>query len=177
MWSAAFQNCSGRYVIYDHWLQLKFVFVFLALKCLKIQTFRDYCPFISGRCRYTERASFYSNVAIFEAHALSNLLYIFFRAKVSCNKSDITQCDIISFVLYKLPQILILSKNYKRMQQLVCRKTWLSCHPWPFSTPCWLNIFETNKWFLFLKDFEMLLLLLFFFLWKPRPFRRIIFWA
>ena len=49
--------------------QLKFVFVFLALKCLKIQTFRDYCPFISGRCRYTERASFYSNVATFEARA------------------------------------------------------------------------------------------------------------
>ena len=38
------------------WLQLKFVFVFLALKCLKIQTFRDYCPFIGERCRYTERA-------------------------------------------------------------------------------------------------------------------------
>ena len=51
------------------WLQLKFVFVFLALKCLKIQTLRDYCPFISGRCRYTERASFYSNVATFEARA------------------------------------------------------------------------------------------------------------
>ena len=29
------------------YFQLKFVFVFLALKCLKIQTFRDYCPFIS----------------------------------------------------------------------------------------------------------------------------------
>ena len=50
-------------------LQLKFVIVFLALKCLKIQTFRVYCPFISGRCRYTERASFYSNVATFEARA------------------------------------------------------------------------------------------------------------
>ena len=43
--------------------------MFLALKCLKIQTFRDYCPFISGRCRYTERASFYLNVATFEARA------------------------------------------------------------------------------------------------------------
>ena len=51
------------------WLQLKFVFVFLALKCLKIQTFRDYCPFIGERYRYTERASFYSNVATFEARA------------------------------------------------------------------------------------------------------------
>ena len=39
------------------------------LKLLSIQTFRDYCPFISGRCRYTERASFYSNVATFEARA------------------------------------------------------------------------------------------------------------
>ena len=39
------------------------------LKLLSIQTFRDYCPFISGRCRYIERASFYSNVATFEARA------------------------------------------------------------------------------------------------------------
>ena len=39
------------------------------LKLLSIQTFQDYCPFISGRCRYTERASFYSNVAKFEARA------------------------------------------------------------------------------------------------------------
>ena len=59
------RNCVGLISC----LQLKFVFVFLALKCLKIQTFRDYCPFISGRCRYTERASFYSNVATFEARA------------------------------------------------------------------------------------------------------------
>ena len=51
------------------WLQLKFVFVFLALKCLKIQTFRDHCPFISGRCHYTERASFYSIGATFESRA------------------------------------------------------------------------------------------------------------
>ena len=51
------------------WLQLKFVLVSLALKCLKIQTLRDYCHFISGRCRYTECASFYSNVATFETRA------------------------------------------------------------------------------------------------------------
>ena len=62
-------NMVRNWVALISWLQLKFVFVFLALKCLKIQTFRDYCPFISGRCRYTERASFYSNVATFEARA------------------------------------------------------------------------------------------------------------
>ena len=34
------------------WLQLKCVFVFLALKCLKMQTFRDFRPFIGERCSY-----------------------------------------------------------------------------------------------------------------------------
>ena len=50
------QNMVRNHVALLSWLQLKFVFAFFALKCLKIQTFRDYCPFISGRCRYTERA-------------------------------------------------------------------------------------------------------------------------
>ena len=68
-WLCQEQNMVRNCVALISWLQLKFVFVVLALKCLKIQTFRDYCPFISGRCRYTERASFYSNVATFEARA------------------------------------------------------------------------------------------------------------
>ena len=37
--------------------------MFLALKCLKIQTFWDYCPFISGRCRYSSpETSGFSNI-------------------------------------------------------------------------------------------------------------------
>ena len=50
-------------------ITIKICLCVLSIKCLKIQTFRDYCPLISGRCCYTERASFYPNVATFEARA------------------------------------------------------------------------------------------------------------
>ena len=70
---------------------------------------------------------------------------------------------VVSFVLYKLPQILILSKNYKRIRT-ARRKTWLSRHHWPLSRPDWLNIFETDKHF-----FNGIFILFYYFFFYGNP--------